>query len=259
MAARCLSPFSTVVRNLPSEKGDRHHRQTRNSGKNQSVTEPVPIFGLPAYSLSTNRHFSPPHSKRRPVNELSCFASWARVDTSSNRRAKTGRSAFLACDSRLPLLGEKCGQANLLDSGGRSAGFFFYCPPAPPTASQTPSLASSVSIRPTRGVGSYGRQTVANCPRNHALASVATGWANAYRRLALSRCATTGSVIWGRLRMHPKRGSAVSSPRRPITDNSPPLRPAHHPLGGRGCVQRPGSHPSQQKTCYNTRRVRLLT
>ena len=44
VAARSLSPFSTVVRNSPSEKGDGRRRQTRNSGKNQGVTEPVPIF-----------------------------------------------------------------------------------------------------------------------------------------------------------------------------------------------------------------------
>ena len=53
VAARCLSPFSTVTRHSPSENGDRHRRQTRNSRKSQSATEPVPIFGLPAYSLSS--------------------------------------------------------------------------------------------------------------------------------------------------------------------------------------------------------------
>ena len=66
VAARCLSPFSTAVRNSPSEKGDRHRRQTRNSGKNQSVTEPVPIFGLPAYSLRFLEYQDRSSSSRLP-------------------------------------------------------------------------------------------------------------------------------------------------------------------------------------------------
>ena len=33
-------------------KRDRHRRQTENSRKTQSATEPVPIFGLPAHRLS---------------------------------------------------------------------------------------------------------------------------------------------------------------------------------------------------------------
>ena len=47
-------PFFHGARHSPSEKGDRHRRQTENSGKTQGqgATEPVPIFGLPAYSLS---------------------------------------------------------------------------------------------------------------------------------------------------------------------------------------------------------------
>ena len=42
----------SVARCIASEKGDRHRRQTEYSRKTRSATEPVPIFGLPAYSLS---------------------------------------------------------------------------------------------------------------------------------------------------------------------------------------------------------------
>ena len=49
-------PFFHGARHSPSEKGDRHRRQSENSRKSRFVTEPVPIFGLPAYSLSSS-HF----------------------------------------------------------------------------------------------------------------------------------------------------------------------------------------------------------
>ena len=44
-------PLFHGARHSASEKGDRHRRRTENSGKSRFVTEPVPIFGLPAYSL----------------------------------------------------------------------------------------------------------------------------------------------------------------------------------------------------------------
>ena len=44
-------PFFHGGRHSPSEEGDRHRRQTRKSRRSQSATEPVPIFGLPPYSL----------------------------------------------------------------------------------------------------------------------------------------------------------------------------------------------------------------
>ena len=44
-------PFFHGARHSPSEKGDRHRRQTGNGRRNRVVTEPVPLFGLPAHSL----------------------------------------------------------------------------------------------------------------------------------------------------------------------------------------------------------------
>ncbi len=54
VAARCLSPFFTVLGIHRPKMGTGTVGKPKNSRNNQVVTEPVPVLGLPAYRLILN-------------------------------------------------------------------------------------------------------------------------------------------------------------------------------------------------------------